>query len=77
MKVKATAAGFYLSKRSPGDEFDIPHDLFATEWMESLEPKDIDAKTEAANKAKAEADRATADRQAEANLANEPNENFR
>jgi hypothetical protein len=40
MKVKATAAGFYLSRRNAGEEFDIPYQLFATEWMESLEPKD-------------------------------------
>lgn len=41
MHVKATNRGFYKWIRQIGEEFEIPSDLFAKEWMEPMVAEEL------------------------------------
>lgn len=55
IRVRAIKLGFYIGRRKPDDEFDIPENQFSDVWMEKIKtpiPIEDDA---AAAKAKAKA----------------------
>ena len=45
MLVEATAIGFYVKLRKPGDQFDVTEALFSATWMKRVEVAEAPVET--------------------------------
>ena len=56
MKVRAVKIGYYkLLRRYPGDEFEVPENMYSDKWMEKVDgPSKSKSKASAKAEAKAE-----------------------